>query len=73
MCKYCDGINENKNVPYKNDSEGAMLICKDLFGNSKFVISVIELWKGLFGRPKYAHLLFDVPANYCPWCGKKLE
>lgn len=67
MCGYCEG-----GKPVKDDREALVLLTRTKFGDHVMVMQVIEIWRGLFGMPKHAHLLFDFPVNYCPMCGRKL-
>lgn len=67
MCEYCDG-----RKAIKRDREAFVMITRTKFDENVIVMQVIEIWRGLFGRPKHAHLLFDFPINYCPMCGCKL-
>lgn len=67
MCEYCEG-----GKPIKNDHEALVMLTRTKFGDDVMVMQIIEIWRGLFGRPKYAHLLFEMPVNFCPMCGRKL-
>jgi len=67
MCEYCDG---KKAV--KRDREAFVAIARTSFDGDVMVMQCLEVWRSAFGRPKYAHLLFDFPINYCPMCGRKL-
>lgn len=66
MCEYCEG-----GKPVKNDREALVMLVRKNSGENVMVMQVIEIWRGLFGMPKYAHLLFDFPVSYCPMCGRK--
>lgn len=67
MCEFCEG-----GKPVKNDREALVMLAHTKFGDDVMVMQVIEVWRGLFGMPKYAHLLFDFPVAYCPMCGRRL-
>ena len=56
----------------KYDHNCMILLCKDVFGNYKWIAEFVEVTRGLFGNVKHTILLGSVPVNYCPWCGRKL-
>ena len=68
MCEYCEG----KTKPVRCDDDVFAMVCKTVLDDDVLVMQVFEVWRGLFGRPKYAHRLFDLKINYCPICGRKL-
>lgn len=67
MCEFCEEMK-----PIKNDREAIVMLDRKKSGENVMVMQVIEIWRGLFGTPKYAHLLFDFPVSYCPVCGRRL-
>ena len=67
MCEYCEG-----GKPVKNDREALVMLVRKNSGENVMVMQVIEIYYGLFGMPKCAHLLFDFPDSYCPMCGRRL-
>lgn len=73
MCKYCEVGDGVLAEPIKNDSSGMVLLAKDVHNEGKILIQVIEIWKGLFNRPKYAHRFLDFNVNFCPMCGRNLN
>lgn len=67
MCEYCE-----RGKALKNDQEAFVLLGESVFDGDVVVMQVIEAWRGLFGKPRYHHVLIDVPVRYCPMCGRKL-
>lgn len=72
MCPYCNPDGKSRK-PIRNDSNGMVLVAEDVHNKSHVLIQVIEVWRGLFGRPKYAHHLIDFGIKFCPMCGRDLR
>lgn len=68
MCEHCEGNAK----PIRCDDDVSARICPTMSGDGRLVMMFFEVWRGLFGRPKYAHRMFDLRIDYCPMCGRKI-